>query len=638
MRIKPISKVKPRQMSLQVKIEEIKKLQNAHQELLAFFNVMDEVFFSVNMVNQRVIQISNGCEKLYGYSAAEFLSNGISLVDFVHPDDRPIIAANDVKLRRGEKVDQQDRMISRDGTIKWVESNIVPTLDEFGVLVRIDGITRDITVRKIADEKNRQGEARYRMIVENSQEGIWTIDEREKTNFVNQRMSDMLGYTSSEMIGKELYDFMDAEGKAYAIACMERRRNGARENLDIRYVTKNGEDVWANISANPIFDSNGKYLGALAMVTDVTQRKHDEDALRKSEANLRAIFENTDSAYILINEELKIVSFNVQAQKYSEEYNRISLKVNEHVRDYFSAERWPYIQQTLTRVAAGDTVSYELSFAKEDGSTKWHDVRWLNVKNSDNKNVGFILANSDITETKLTALERERITVDLTQHIKDLEQFTYIISHNLRAPVANIIGLSDMLKEDILEPAEKEDVLERVSVSIKNIDTVIQDLNQILQARDLVNERKEMVYFDNLVEGIKTSIHNTIETEKIQIRRSFYDVDSLFTIRSYMYSIFYNLVSNSIKYRRNDVATVINIESRKLNNKVELRFRDNGKGIDLDKNGHLLFGLYKRFDTTMEGKGLGLFMVKTQVEALGGTIQINSKLGEGAEFIIHFPV
>jgi len=82
---------------------------------------------------------------------------------------------------------------------------------------------------------------------------------------------------------------------------------------------------------------------------------------------------------------------------------------------------------------------------------------------------------------------------------------------------------------------------------------------------------------------------------------------------------------------------VISIESRKVKDKIELRFNDNGKGIDLDKNAAQLFGLYKRFDTTMEGKGMGLFMVKTQVEALGGTIRIKSKLNHGTEFIIQFP-
>lgn len=364
----------------------------------------------------------------------------------------------------------------------------------------------------------------------------------------------------------------------------------------------------------------------------------DEEALKKSEANLRTIFDNTDSAYILFDAELRIVSFNALAQKYSEEQNNKSLAVNKHIQEYFLPVRWPAIREMLDKVATGETISYELSHIKDNGITHWHDVRWLNVKNNDNKNWGFILANKDITEAKTMALEREKITADLIQHNSDLEQFTYIVSHNLRAPVANIMGLTDMLKEhdEALDAESKKEVVERISLSIKNIDNVIKDLNNILQSRKPVNEKKETVYFSELVDDIKINIQNTTENAGVQFECDFSEVESISTIRSYLYSVFYNLASNGVKYRQQGVTPVISIKSRKLADKIELCFKDNGKGIDLEKNGAQVFGLYKRFDTSVEGKGMGLFMVKTQVEALGGTIQINSKLGEGCEFIIQF--
>jgi PAS domain S-box-containing protein len=625
-------------MSVQVEtLNDVKKLAASHQELMLFFNAMDEVFFSVDAINSRVIQISNGCEKLYGHKASEFLENNRLWFELIHPEDKHLLAGEDELLQRGEKVSRQYRIIHKDGSVRWVENKVIPCLDETGRLIRLDGITWDITQRKEAEEKQRQSEVWYRQIVESAQEGIWTIDESEKTNFVNKKMAYILGYTSREMMGKELYDFMDDEGKAYAIACMERRRRGSKENLDIRYKTKTGEDVWANISANPIIDENGKYKGALAMVTDITQRKLDEEAIKKSEANLRTIFDNTDSSYILFDADMKIVSFNALAEKYSIQQNGKMLEIGKHMQYYFTAERWTFIKELLDKVAKGETISYEISYQRGDGTTQWNNVRWLNVKDKNDQIWGFILANKDVTETKTTALERERITTDLIQHIKDLEQFTYIISHNLRAPVANIIGLSEMLMDEDLNQAEKQEVVERVSLSIKNMDTVIRDLNHILQARELSNEKKEKVYFEDLINAIKTSINNTIAGKKVLFNCQF-DVDSIFSIRSYLYSIFYNLASNSIKYGRAGIAPVINIESHQLKNKVELRFKDNGKGIDLHKNASELFGLYKRFDTTTEGKGMGLFMVKTQVEAIGGTIKVKSKLGEGTEFVIHFAV
>jgi signal transduction histidine kinase len=111
----------------------------------------------------------------------------------------------------------------------------------------------------------------------------------------------------------------------------------------------------------------------------------------------------------------------------------------------------------------------------------------------------------------------------------------------------------------------------------------------------------------------------------------------MLTLKSYMQSIFYNLISNSVKYRQPNLAPVIEIKSRKRQNKIELSFRDNCMGIDLTKNGDQVFGLYKRFHTNeIQGKGIGLFMVKTQVEAIGGTISVHSEVNKGTEFKIEF--
>jgi len=356
------------------------------------------------------------------------------------------------------------------------------------------------------------------------------------------------------------------------------------------------------------------------------------------EANLRAIFENTDTAYVLFNTDFVIMSFNYLAQKYSREQNDQTLIVGNSVRDYFSAERWPIIKNTLEKVAKGETVAYEISNTDAAGTVKWFNVRWLNVRDGDGLNRGFILANKEITAAKNAELEREKMTADLIQHDKDLEQFTYIISHNLRAPVANILGLADMMRNHDLDNEAKMEVFDRVVQSIENIDTVIKDLNQVLQAREMLNAKQEVIYFDNIIEAFKASIHDVVLNEKVQFKYNFDEVESVFCIPSYINSIFYNLLSNSIKYRKPGVSPIITVKSRKLADRIELHFKDNGKGIDLEKHGRHVFGMYKRFDPSMAGKGLGLFMVKTQVEALGGTIKIKSKPGVGTEFVIQSPI
>ncbi|HEX9600785.1 MAG TPA: ATP-binding protein, partial [Mariniflexile sp.] len=161
------------------------------------------------------------------------------------------------------------------------------------------------------------------------------------------------------------------------------------------------------------------------------------------------------------------------------------------------------------------------------------------------------------------------------------------------------------------------------------------DLNVILSLGKQLNEKKEQIHFSKLVSDIQESIRNTLEKEQANFKIDFSRVDDMFTIKSYMYSIFYNLISNSIKYRRPDVPLDITVESDLVDEKISLTFKDNGLGIDLKKNGNDIFGLYKRFHTdNAEGKGMGLYMVKVQVEKLGGEISVKSTVNQGTEFTI----
>jgi signal transduction histidine kinase len=245
-------------------------------------------------------------------------------------------------------------------------------------------------------------------------------------------------------------------------------------------------------------------------------------------------------------------------------------------------------------------------------------------------------AMSDITKNKLAEIERDAITKDLLQRNKDLEQFAYIVSHNLRAPVASILGLSALWNNTAVREAEKEYISKGVLTSVQKLDDVIKDLNYILQVKNKLNEKKEIVAFADLVNDIKVSINDVITQENIKIKCDFNEVKEMIALKSYLYSIFYNLISNSLKYKRKNVITQIEIKSHMKNNKIILDFKDNGIGIDLKKNGDKIFGLYKRFNEEQDGKGIGLFMVKTQVEALNGKIHVESQENHGTVFSVEF--
>ena len=233
--------------------------------------------------------------------------------------------------------------------------------------------------------------------------------------------------------------------------------------------------------------------------------------------------------------------------------------------------------------------------------------------------------------------QKEKMTADLIQRNKDLEQFAYIISHNLRAPVANIIGLSYRLQQTGLPDELRSQIGAGLSTSVSKLDEVIRDLNEILKIRQMVNESKQLIKLETFISDIHLSIEKMIEHEKAQILWNFSEAEEIVTIKGYLHSIFFNLISNSLKYRKPNETPVIKITSRKMNGKIVLLFQDNGIGIDLSTAGEHVFGLYKRFHTDRaEGKGMGLYMVKTQVESMGGKISISSKVNVGTEFQIEF--
>jgi PAS domain S-box-containing protein len=397
-----------------------------------------------------------------------------------------------------------------------------------------------------------------------------------------------------------------------------------------------GTCFWCKITAI-VYHENGNTLG-YTIIEDISKRKNDEDTIKRSQANLLTILDHAEAGYVLYNSKLRIVAFNALAEKFSGLLYSKKLKEDTYILDYFPEDRHAALLDVTYRVMKGDNVYYERMITNPNGKNIWMETNWINVKDADDKSWGFILTSKDITESKVAAMEREKITHELTQRNKSLEQFTNITSHNLRAPVANIIGLAQLIEEAQLDEDEKSAMMNGILLSARKLDMVITDINDILQVKELSNESKEKIDLHELVSDIKIIISSMIYKENATIKCNFGEIPYIFSVRSYMYSIFYNMILNSLKYRRADADPVISLSSRVEDDKIQLAFTDNGKGIDMERNGGNLFGLYKRFDTSVSGRGLGLFMVKSQIETLQGTITVKSELGKGTSFFVEFPL
>jgi len=285
----------------------------------------------------------------------------------------------------------------------------------------------------------------------------------------------------------------------------------------------------------------------------------------------------------------------------------------------------------------GDPIHYEAYYPMLNGEPEWYNISLNAVKDHHDKTIGLCCSAINITSAKLAENERARITEDLERRNNDLEQFSYIVSHNLRAPLANITGLTQILKQADLPLEERIETEDFLFQSVKKLDEIIRDLNHILQVRREMKEKKEKIVLPELLSDILTSFHLVIERENIKVLTDFSEATELFSIKSYLYSIFLNLVSNSIKYRQPNKSLIIEIKSWLENDKLIIWFKDNGRGIDLTRKIDEIFGLYKRFHLDVEGKGIGLFIVKSQVKALGGNIEVQSQPGIGTAFLIWLP-
>jgi len=484
----------------------------------------------------------------------------------------------------------------------------------------------DITKQVVSRKKIEESEKRYRQIVETAQEGIWKIDEFNKTTFVNQKLCEILEYTKDEILGKEVYNFMDEEGKQIAEKLIQDRQSGKAGNHDFKFISKSGKKMWTSISANPIFNDEGKYKGSLAMLSNITEKKKLEAVLDKSNRLAR-----------IGSWEIDVASETVFWSDITKEIREVKAdfvpKLSAGIGNYSEGENKEIITQRLQQcIDNGIPWDEELELTTFKGNVKW--VRTLGEAEFVNgKCIKVYGSLQDITERKTAENERVKMIADIVQRNSDLEQFSYIVSHNLRAPVANILGLGDLLEQEDYTPEVKNNFLEALLDNVKRLDVVISDLNSILQVKGNLDTKKEKVILNELVDSIKSSIQNIIEKEKAEITTNF-DVPAIHTVQSYLHSIFYNLIVNSIKYSKPGMPPQIVIRSELKEGSVVLTFEDNGLGIDLVKKREDVFGLYKRFHHQIEGKGMGLFLVKTQVELLGGKISIESKVNAGTKFTI----
>lgn len=554
---------------------------------------------------------------------------GQSLFDFVAEADRQLFQTGiEVVLKTGNPVDIEVETSSRIGRAWW-HSIVVPIWVD-GKVDRLLSIGRDITALKQSENRLKRKEEHFHMAQRVAGIGSWEHDFTSHTTTFSKELLDLFGLPENHTMDsmQDWIACLHPEDRS-TISTLMGTAMEKRLPFDTQYriVFPNGLVRLHESRARVFVDPETQTDRMIGINIDITEKFESEQQLHEKDRLYRTISENFPRGIILLlSPELRITFAEGQLLKEvgrsAEDY--IGKTIYEAFDDGIAEILEPHFMKTLD----GNSCTFEYTARNRFLVTNTFPL--LSKKGEVDS---ILVVEQDLSERKRSEDELKRLNVELIKHNNELRQFAYITSHNLRAPIANILALVDMYDPE----SDNKEIMANLRKSATNLDSVISDLNEIVAYRNSKSEVKEEIDLDTELDKVLSSIDKNIRESSAEITSDFSAVPQIYSVKNYIHSFFINLLTNAIKYRSPDRVPKINVTSKVEGRWVVLSVEDNGLGLDLSKYKGSLFGMYKRFHNHVEGKGLGLHLVKTQAEALRGKVEIESEPGSGATFRILLP-
>jgi len=239
----------------------------------------------------------------------------------------------------------------------------------------------------------------------------------------------------------------------------------------------------------------------------------------------------------------------------------------------------------------------------------------------------------DVDGIKRKGLALQSAVNQLNDQNKRLQNFAYIVSHNLRSHTGNLRFMVNLFEESDSED-ERTEVFAHIKSISNSLTTTIEHLNEIVKIHTEIDQEKQTLEFEEVFKMVMGALQSNIESTSAKIEYDFSKCPVISYIPAYLESILQNLLTNALKYRHPDRRPEVMVRTVKDHNHVYMTFEDNGVGIDLERYGDKVFGMYKTFHQNSDAKGIGLFITRNQVESLGGSIKVDSTVNVGTKFTI----
>jgi PAS domain S-box-containing protein len=529
------------------------------------------------------------------------------------------------------------------GSDKWYTIKYSRIHDEHGRPThRISSTVSDITKRKKTEQALKESEEKFRSLAENIPGAIYLCrnDAAYTMIYLNHKIKDITGYNVEEFINGEI-SFVNLYHPQDAPTIFKTVDNALAEKksftLEYRLRHKEGGWRWIKEFGTGVYDDDNKLLLLEGVVTDITTQKIAEEELQTISRENYNIFNTAVNLNVIAGFDGYFKRFNpIWTELLG--WNESELKTTPFI-EFIHPDDRNSTGDAVNYIAAGNHLStFENRYRSKDGTYRW--FLWSSA--SDAKNQLIYATAIDITDRKKSEeellrskKELESVAFKLQEQNRQLDEFAHIISHNLRSPVGNIKALINLLNEQ----SSVEDyrlIFEKLKNVSSNLGETMNDLMDTLRVKKETRIDRMSIRFKEVLDKIIQSLEGELIRAEASITFHFDDVPTIEYSKSYIESIILNLLSNAIKYRSPDRKLVIHFETRMNGKSVELRVSDNGLGIDMDRHADKLFGLHKTFHGNNEARGVGLFLIKTQVEALGGSIRAESQVGRGTTFFITF--